>query len=80
MIYAGILSLYFRKEDCSKEDAVFVGDSYVDDICGLGRVGIKSILIDRKHNFCSDKKECKPWKITDSLENIMEFVAELDRC
>lgn len=69
-----------RKEDCSKEDAVFVGDSYVDDICGLGRVGIKSILIDRKHNFCSDKKECKPWKITDSLENIMEFVAELDRC
>ena len=66
-----------RKEECNKEDAVFVGDSYVDDICGPGRVGIKSILIDRKHSFCSDKKECKPWKITDSLENIMEFVAEL---
>lgn len=68
-----------RKEDCSKEDAVFIGDSYVDDICGPSKVGIKSILIDRKHNFCSEKKECKPWKITDSLENIMEFVAEFDR-
>lgn len=65
-----------RKEKCNKEEAVFVGDSYLDDICGPGKVGIKSILIDRKHNFCCEKNELKPWKITNSLENIMELVSE----
>lgn len=65
-----------RKEKCNKEDAVFVGDSYVDDICGPGKVGMKSILIDRKHNFCCEENELKPWKITNSLENIMELVSE----
>ena len=65
-----------RKEGCNKEDVVFVGDSYVDDICGPGKIGMKSILIDRKHNFCCEKNELKPWKITSSLENITELVSE----
>ena len=65
-----------RKEKCKKEDAVFVGDSYVDDVCGPGKAGIKSILIDRKHNFCCEKNEFKPWKITNSLENIMELISK----
>ena len=64
-----------RKEKCRKEDAVFVGDSYVDDICGPGRVGIKTILIDRKHSFCGEKKEIQPWKIVDSLHNIIEITS-----
>ena len=64
-----------REEKCSSEDAVFVGDSYVDDICGPGDVGIKAILIDRKHNFCCEKTDLAPWKITDSLKNIMELVS-----
>ena len=68
-----------RKENCGKEDAIFVGDSYVDDICGPGRVGITSILIDRKHNFCCERKEFKPWMITDSLEKIMGIVSGLNR-
>ena len=65
-----------RKEKCKKEDAIFVGDSYVDDICGPGKTGIKAILIDRKHNFCCEKNEFQPWKITNSLENIMELVSK----
>ncbi len=65
-----------RKEKCNKEDVLFVGDSYIDDICGPSRVGIKSILIDRKHSFCCEEHEIKPWKITDSLKNIMELISE----
>lgn len=65
-----------RNEKCNKEDAVFVGDSYVDDICGPSKVGMKSILIDRKHHFHCEKNEFQPWKITNSLENIMELVSE----
>lgn len=65
-----------RKEKCGKEDAVFIGDSYVDDVCGPGKVGIKSVLIDRKHCFCRDKNEFQPWKITDSLGNIMALVSK----
>lgn len=64
-----------RKEKCGKEDAVFIGDSYVDDVCGPGKVGIKSVLIDRKHCFCRDKNEFQPWRITDSLGNIMALVS-----
>lgn len=65
-----------RKEKCGKEDAVFIGDSYVDDVCGPGKVGIKSVLIDRKHCFCRDKNEFQPWRITDSLGNIMALVSK----
>lgn len=67
-----------EKEKCGKEDAVFVGDSYVDDICGPGRVGIKSILIDRKHSFRCGENEFVPWRITDSLENIMDLITDGD--
>ena len=65
-----------EKEKCSNEDAVFVGDSYVDDVCGPGRVGIRSILIDRKHSFHCEENGFEPWKITNSLENIMELVLD----
>ena len=65
-----------RKEKCGKEDAVFIDDSYVDDVCGPGKVGIKSVLIDRKHCFCRDKNEFQPWRITDSLGNIMALVSK----
>lgn len=65
-----------EKEKCGKEDAVFVGDSYVDDVCGPGRVGIRSILIDRKRRFRCEENECEPWKITDSLANILDLVSE----
>ncbi len=68
-----------QKEKCSKEDAIFVGDSYVDDVCGPGKAGIKSILLDRKHTFCCETNASQPWKITDSLEHIMELVTELNR-
>lgn len=68
-----------QKEKCNKEDAIFVGDSYVDDIWGPSKVGIKSILIDRKHDFDCSKSDLKPWRITDSVENIMELVSELSR-
>lgn len=66
-----------EKEKCGKEDAVFVGDSYVDDICGPGRVGIKSILIDRKHSFRCAENEYEPWKIKDSLENLYKELADI---
>lgn len=68
-----------RKEKCSEEEAIFVGDSYVDDVCGPNQVGIKSILIDRKHKFYCEENKIKPWKITDSLENVIDLVSELGR-
>lgn len=68
-----------RKEECNKKEAVFIGDSYIDDVCGPSQVGIKSILIDRKHTFCCGENKIKPWKISDSLENIIELVSEFCR-
>lgn len=65
-----------REENCDKEDAVFVGDSYLDDVYGPYQVGIKSILIDRKHRFSQIQNEPKPWKITDSLKNIADLLSE----
>ncbi len=53
-----IYQYILRKEQCGKEDAVFAGDSYVDDVCGSGKVGTKSVLIDRKHCFCRDNSGC----------------------
>lgn len=66
-----------EKEKCKADSAVFVGDSYIDDVYGPGLVGIKSILIDRKRSFQSESKEVVPWKITYSLQNIKKLVDEM---
>lgn len=66
-----------EKEKCKADSAVFVGDSYIDDVYGPGLVGIKSILIDRKRSFQSESKVVVPWKITYSLQSIKKLVDEM---
>ena len=63
-----------KKENCGDESAIFVGDSYIDDVYGPSLVGIKSILIDRKKNFQQVPGGVVPWKITHSLYNIIDIL------
>lgn len=62
------------KENCGKESAFFVGDSYIDDVYGPSLVGIKSILIDRKKTFQQDLGNVEPWKIIHSLHNVIDII------
>ena len=49
----------------------------MDDVYDSYQVGIKTILIDRKHTYSHVENEHKQWKITDSLKNIANLVSEL---
>ena len=48
------------------EEAVFIGDSYLDDIKGPKKLGIYSVLIDRKQSHMP-LGEMKPDQILTSL-------------
>ncbi len=50
MFYQYIL----QAEGYKAEDAVFIGDSLVDDVEGPKRVGITTILVDRNYKFLQD--------------------------
>lgn len=75
----GFYSFILQNEKCSKEEAIFVGDSYLDDVLGPERVGIRAILIDRKNNFRYEENEIKPWKVINSLSKVEEIAASLLR-
>lgn len=40
-----------QKERCKAEDAVFIGDSLVDDVAGPQKLGMDTVLVDRKNKY-----------------------------
>ena len=72
----------FYKEILSRsgwkaEGCLFVGDSYVDDVCGPWKVGMKTALIDRKGTFHINETGRKPDYVIRTLlelENMKCFM------
>ena len=68
MFYQYIL----QAEGYKAEDAVFIGDSLVDDIEGPQRVGITTILVDRNEQFIQTGDVC-PNYIVRGIREIVEL-------
>ncbi len=63
-----------EQEKCRAEEAVFIGDSYLDDVYGPTQVGMKAILLKRKQYFYCEENEIKPYKVIKSLEQVRNIV------
>jgi len=59
-----------RLEDTAADEAVFIGDSPIDDIAGPKKLGIETILIDRDHRHDSFTDDTRPDHIAASLSEI----------
>lgn len=58
-------------ENCTPEEAVFIGDSLIDDVAGPQGVGITTVLVDRKGKYDStDGKTVKPDYNVKNIEEI----------
>jgi FMN phosphatase YigB (HAD superfamily) len=66
-------------EGCRAEDAVFIGDSLVDDIMGPKACGIATVLIDRKknHSLSALPKEQIPDRIFPDLTLLTDEYSQL---
>ena len=56
-----------------RENAVFIGDSLVDDVYGPRQAGLKTVLIDRAKKYDKDKSEIVPDYVVDDLRNLIEL-------
>ncbi len=61
-----------QKEGCKVEDAVFVGDSMVDDVAGPQRLGLDTILVDRKKKYC-ESDTVRPSYVVGSIKDIISL-------
>jgi len=64
-----------RAEDISADDAVFIGDSPVDDIAGPQSVGITTILVDRNSKHSFDASQIVPNYVVESLSEIVPLIS-----
>lgn len=48
-------SQILQSENVIADECVFIGDSILDDVQGPRNIGIKSILVDRKHKYADNK-------------------------
>lgn len=55
----------------SAEECLFVGDSFVDDVCGPKSVGMKAVLLDRKGAYEGVDLEPAPDYVIRSLRELM---------
>lgn len=63
-----------RRSGWLAEECLFVGDSYLDDVCGPKKVGMKTVLLDRKALYKDMKLSPQPDFVIHSLlelENVM---------
>lgn len=60
-----------RHEECGAEEAVFVGDSLIDDIAGPQSVGIKTVFINRRKS--ADLKDIQPDYVVNDLREITKL-------
>lgn len=63
-----------RRSGWLAEECLFVGDSYLDDVCGPKKVGMKTVLLDRKALYKDAERSPQPDFVIHSLlelENVM---------
>ncbi len=62
-------------EDCCAEDAVFIGDSPVDDVMGSRAAGLTTVLIDRGGKYAADalSEERTPDFRISTLEELLSI-------
>lgn len=60
-----------KNEGYKANEAVFIGDSLLDDIFGPSKLGITTVLIDRKNNISI--KDVKPDYIINDLNELLEI-------
>lgn len=61
-------------ENCTREEAVFIGDSLIDDVEGPQSVGITTVLVDRKKKYdASSVKTAQPDYVIGSIAEIVKL-------
>lgn len=56
-----------RRSGWAVSECLFVGDSYMDDVCGPKGIGMRTVLIDRKERYKDVVLEPKPDYIIRTL-------------
>ena len=53
---------------------MFVGDSYIDDVCGPQKVGMKTVLLDRKALYKDTELSPQPDFVIHSLPELVNIM------
>lgn len=69
-IYKTIL----RRSGWLAEECLFVGDSYMDDVCGPQKVGMKTVLLDRKALYKDTERSPQPDFVIHSLLELVNVM------
>lgn len=56
------------------EECLFVGDSYLDDVCGPKKVGMKTVLLDRKALYKATERSPQPDCVIHSLLELVNVM------
>ncbi|MDE5670244.1 MAG: HAD family hydrolase [Eubacterium sp.] len=60
-----------KSENCNAENAVFIGDSLIDDIFGPKQLEIKTVLIDRNNKYNLENQSIKPDFVIHNLTELL---------
>lgn len=55
------------------ENAIFIGDSLLDDVYGPKQVGLKTVLIDRSKKYDKDKSEIVPDCVISNFQKLIDL-------
>jgi len=67
-----------RFENISADDAIFIGDSLIDDVAGSQKAGITTILVDRNSKYVFNASKIIPDYIVKSLNEVNSIISLLD--
>lgn len=59
-----------QEEDCNADEAVFIGDSLIDDVAGPQSLGITAVLVDRDSKYSKTSGVC-PDYIVKNIDEIL---------
>lgn len=63
-----------RRSGWLAEECLFVGDSYLDDVCGPKKVGMKTVLLDRKKLYKDTERSPQPDFVIHSLLELVNVM------
>lgn len=64
-----------RRSGWLAEECLFVGDSYLDDVCGPQKIGMKTALLDRKAFYKNAELSPQPDFVIHSLFELVNIMA-----